>query len=78
MGGLSKRDYTTALPPKSFINVEDFSSVVDLAQYIIFLGNNQAEYNKYHRWRTDYHGNHNIHYTLYHGYYVPIATMAPI
>ena len=62
MGGLSKRDYTTALPPKSFINVEDFSSVVDLAQYIIFLGNNQAEYNKYHRWRTDYHGNHNIHY----------------
>ena len=56
LGGLSKDDYTKLLPPHSFINIEDFPSVSSLADYLVFLGNNSDEYNKYHAWREEYQG----------------------
>jgi hypothetical protein len=37
----------------SFINVMDFPSPRELAKYLLFLSENEKEYNKYHEWRTD-------------------------
>ena len=56
MGGKSKRVYTKFLPPKSFINVEDFNTPKDLADYLLLLSKNATEYNKYHAWRDEYEG----------------------
>ena len=58
IGGKSVRDYAKLLPPHSYINVEDFDSPKDLANYLIFLGKNATEYNKYHQWRREYQGNY--------------------
>jgi len=54
MGGKSQRDYKRLLPPKSYINVEDFESPKDLADFLKFLDKNATEYNKYHEWKKDY------------------------
>lgn len=42
------------LPPKSYINVEDFENVEDLANYLIFLSENPKEYIKYFWWKSHY------------------------
>jgi len=39
--------------PKSFINVHDFPSVDELAEYLTFLSNNEAEYNQYLTWKKN-------------------------
>jgi len=54
LGGKSQRDYLKFLPPHSYINVEDFESPKDLAEYLKFLDEDAKEYNKYHQWRKDY------------------------
>lgn len=46
MGGV---DYSTLLPPKSYLNVADFSSPKALAAFIKHLDNNNDEYNDYVR-----------------------------
>ena len=56
LGGKSQRDYLKFLPPHSYINVEDFESPKDLAEYLKFLDEDAKEYNKYHQWRKDYTG----------------------
>ena len=53
--GAKKRDYEKLLPPRSFIFVEDFDSVKDLAAYLKFLDATPSEYEKYHTWRNSYH-----------------------
>ena len=39
------------LPPKSYINVFDFKSIKELADYILYLDNNFHEYLDYFLWR---------------------------
>ena len=56
MGGKSQYDYKKLLPPGSYINVEDFESPKDLADFLKFLGENATEYKKYHEWRKEYQG----------------------
>jgi len=41
-------------PPHSFINVLDFPSIRDLADYLIKLDKNDAMYNEYFWWKKHY------------------------
>ncbi|MCL4142710.1 UNVERIFIED_CONTAM: hypothetical protein GTU68_038734 [Idotea baltica] len=52
--GTVKEDYLKVFPPNSFIHVQDFSTVQELAEYITYLSKNKVAYNKYHQWRTKY------------------------
>ena len=42
------------LPPKSYINVNSFSSVKELASYLLELDKNDKLYNEYFAWRSSY------------------------
>jgi alpha-1,3-fucosyltransferase len=50
----SGADISHFLPPKSFINAEDFETVEDLANYLKFLAQNPKEYIKYFWWTNHY------------------------
>ena len=39
---------------KSFINASKFTSIKDLANYLLYLDNNPEAYNEYHTWKTDW------------------------
>ena len=52
--GPKREDYERIAPPHSFIYVEDYENAESLARYLKYVGENQNEYAKYHRWRTDY------------------------
>jgi len=41
-------------PPKSFINIESFKNVRELGEYLNFLNEDDAAYNRYHQWRRYY------------------------
>ena len=56
-------NYSKLLPPKSFIDVRDFKSPKDLAQYLSLLNNNDALYNKYFEWKSDYDVMQNVPHT---------------
>ena len=45
---------TEVLPPNSYINALDFESVKDLAEYLIYLDENEQEYRKYFQWKGKY------------------------
>ena len=49
MGGA---DYTEHAPPRSHINVLDYESPKDLADYLIHLANNMEEYEAYFWWKV--------------------------
>lgn len=49
MGGA---DYTEHAPPQSYINVLDYESPKDLADYLIHLANNREEYEAYFWWKV--------------------------
>ena len=49
--GPSKGDLLAALPPDSFVFVEDFATIEDLSAHIKHLDENDEEYKKYFRWR---------------------------
>ena len=42
------------LPPKSYIDVNDFSSAKELAEYLLRLDRNDDLYNEYFAWRSSY------------------------
>ena len=42
------------LPPKSYIDVNDFSSAKELAEYLLRLDKNDDLYNEYFAWRSSY------------------------
>lgn len=48
---LGAADYSRVAPPGSYINVNKFASVKDLANYMQRVSNDPALYNSYHRWR---------------------------
>ena len=50
--GPPREDYEKVAPPSSFIHVEDFKSVRELADYLIELNNNDELYGKYLRWMS--------------------------
>lgn len=52
MGG-GRYDDRTAIPD-SYINVMDFKSVKELANYLVFLDKNDEEYGKYFAWKSKY------------------------
>lgn len=47
-----REDYEGAAPPNSFIHVDDFPTVKDLAEYLIKLDKNDEEYGKYLKWKS--------------------------
>ena len=55
MGGAN---YTKMFPPKSYIDVNDFDSVKDLAVYLKRLSQNLTEYRKYFKWKGQYNKYH--------------------
>lgn len=54
LGGGNYSDRNLAVPG-SFINVLDFVSVKDLADYLIMLDKNDKAYNEYFSWKNDYY-----------------------
>ena len=48
MGGA---DYTKLAIPGSYINVMDFKTVKQLAEYLQYLDKNNTAYNEYFKWR---------------------------
>jgi hypothetical protein len=53
-GGLSSSDYSTALPPNSFIDASGFRKVADLVAYLHRVATNESLFNSYHAWRRDW------------------------
>ena len=51
MGGA---DYTKLAIPGSYINVMDFKTVEQLAEYLQYLDKNDTAYNEYFKWRLVY------------------------
>ena len=51
MGGAN---YTELAIPGSYINVLDFKTVKDLADYLHYLDRNSTAYNEYFKWRQKY------------------------
>ena len=47
-GGLSSSDYSTALPPNSFIDASGFRKVADLVAYLHRVATNESLFNSYH------------------------------
>ena len=51
---LGGANYSAIAPPKSFINANDFSSPLELAQELQRLSVTEEEYLEYFRWKSDY------------------------
>ena len=49
--GAYKEDYEDALPPNSYINVDDFSSIKELTDYLLYLDSNDTAYASYFAWK---------------------------
>ncbi|XP_050085579.1 LOW QUALITY PROTEIN: alpha-(1,3)-fucosyltransferase C [Anopheles aquasalis] len=47
-------DYTRFAPPGSYIDVQDYASVADLVDYLLYLVDNPQEYVKYFWWKEHY------------------------
>lgn len=54
MGGADPADYTRLAIPGSYINVMDFKTVKQLAEYLQYLDRNNTAYNEYFNWRLKY------------------------
>ena len=51
---LGGADYKQLLPPKSYIDIRDFSSVKALADYLRMLSKNDEIYREYFAWKRHY------------------------
>ena len=51
---LGGADYKKLLPPKSYIDIKDFSSVKALADYLLMLSKNDVMYREYFAWKANY------------------------
>ncbi len=49
--GAYKEDYISTLPPHSYINVDDFRLIRELAAYLKYLDQNDTAYAAYFAWR---------------------------
>jgi len=50
-GGRSRKDYERIAPGSSFIHVDDFASIKELAQYLLKVDKDPELYNSYFEWR---------------------------
>lgn len=50
--GPPRQDYVRLAPPGSFIHVDEFRSAQDLAAFLLQLGQDNARYYSYFRWKT--------------------------
>ena len=50
--GAYKEDYEQLLPPNSYINVDDFATIKDLTDYLLYLDRNDTAYATYFAWKT--------------------------
>ena len=51
---LGGANYTKLAIPGSYINVMDFKTVKQLAEYLQYLDKNSTAYNEYFKWRLKY------------------------
>ena len=51
---LGGANYSSVFPEKSFINMQDFSSMKELASYLLMLDGNRSEYMKYFKWKEEF------------------------
>ena len=51
-----------AVPPASFISVQDFPSVKALAEYLLYLDKNDTAYNEYFSWRQKFVSRRNFNF----------------
>ncbi|KAJ8040926.1 Glycoprotein 3-alpha-L-fucosyltransferase A [Holothuria leucospilota] len=72
--GPTKADYEKVAPPNSFIHVEDFPKLKDLAKYLLKLDKNDNLFNEYFEWRR--HGL--VEINLIATYYEPAVTFCRI
>ncbi|VDK37748.1 unnamed protein product [Taenia asiatica] len=49
--GAYKEDYESVLPPHSYINLDDFKSITELAEYLLYLDRNDTAYAEYFAWK---------------------------
>ncbi|KAL5969431.1 Glycoprotein 3-alpha-L-fucosyltransferase A [Taenia solium] len=49
--GAYKEDYESILPPHSYINLDDFKSITELAEYLLYLDRNDTAYAEYFAWK---------------------------
>ena len=54
LGGKTSKDYSNIAPPHSYINVNDFSTIKDLATKLEYLNKNETAYNEYFWWTKHY------------------------
>ena len=54
LGGTSLTDYKSIAPTHSYIHVNEFASIKDLAERLEYLANNETAYNEYFWW-TEYY-----------------------
>ena len=54
MGGESIEDYLQVAPPDSFIHVENFTSIEQLAEYLKFVASDADSFNRHHKWRETF------------------------
>ncbi|XP_047449273.1 alpha-(1,3)-fucosyltransferase 4-like [Mugil cephalus] len=52
--GPSRQNYERFLPPEAFIHVDDFSTVKELARYLLTLGRSPARMRRHLDWRGSY------------------------
>ena len=52
LGGLTREDYEKTAPDNSFIHINDFSSLKDLADYLKSLAEDEEKYRSYLYWTT--------------------------
>lgn len=52
--GAAMAEYEALAPPSSFIHVDNFTSIKALADYLLYLDQNPAIYNKYLEWKRNY------------------------
>lgn len=57
-------DMSKLLPPKSYINAEDYETPKELADYLLFLANNPDEYLRFFWWKEHYKLSQ-LHYACY-------------
>jgi len=53
--GARPEDYAAALPPHSYIHVDDFPSPQELAKYLLRLNANDTMYNEYFQWKSKWY-----------------------
>ncbi|KAM4641733.1 3-galactosyl-N-acetylglucosaminide 4-alpha-L-fucosyltransferase FUT3-like [Discoglossus pictus] len=53
--GTSRRNYERYLPGNAFIHIDDFSSPMELANFLLELDKDNEKYWKYFAWRSHFH-----------------------